>query len=125
MQDQVTAPEGAHTPESTVRRSRWRVAGRDLALQSALRKRAAGVPTYSIPEAAALLSVSQEHLYRLVRAGAFPAVRMRISGEQGRYVVPASAVEHLLRAAVESFSSTEVGDWTTGWSEAPAGGGAL
>jgi hypothetical protein len=43
---------------------------RERALRSALRKRAAGVPTYTVPEAAALLSVSQEHLYRLIHAAA-------------------------------------------------------
>ena len=61
-------------------------------VRTTLRKRAAGVPTYSVPEAAALLSISQEHLYRLVRADAFPAVRMRLGADQGRYVVPALAV---------------------------------
>jgi hypothetical protein len=46
------------------------------------------------------MSVSQEHLYRLIRADAFPAVRMRRGGEQGRYVVPARAVEEILDAAI-------------------------
>ncbi|GAA2755887.1 helix-turn-helix domain-containing protein [Actinopolymorpha rutila] len=97
-------------------RAAWREAGRDLALQNALRKRAAGVPTYSVPEAAALLSVSQEHLYRLVRADAFPAVRMRAGGgDQGRYVVPAKAVERLLDAAAGSGACVEVGDWAPTW----------
>jgi excisionase family DNA binding protein len=69
---------------------------KDSALRSGLRKRAAGVPTYSVPEAAALLSVSREHLYRLIRVGAFPALRMGLGAEHGRYVVSARTVEDLL-----------------------------
>jgi hypothetical protein len=64
------------------------------------------------------MSVSQEHLYRLIRAGAFPALRMRL-GQKGRYVVPARAVEALLDAAtdantlidVEASTSTSFFEW--------------
>jgi excisionase family DNA binding protein len=72
---------------------------RERALRSALRKRAAGVPTYTVPEAAALLSVSQEHLYRLIHADAFPAVPMRAGLERGRYVVAATDLEEFLGSA--------------------------
>ena len=72
---------------------------RERALRSALKKRAAGVPTYTVPEAAALLSVSQEHLYRLIRADAFPAVPMRAGLERGRYVVAAADLEDFLGSA--------------------------
>ena len=71
-------------------------------MRNALRKRTEGVPTYTVPEAAALMSVSQEHLYRLIRGGAFPAVRMRAGAEHGRYVVPARAVEALLAEATQA-----------------------
>lgn len=77
-------------------RGRTRDLLRDAALQNAVRKRADGVPTYTVAEAAALFSVSQEYLYRLIHAGGFPAIRMRIGGNQGRYVVPAKAVERML-----------------------------
>lgn len=81
----------------------------DRALASGLRKRAAGVPTYSVPEAAALLSVSREHLYRLIRAGAFPAMRMGLGAEHGRYVVPARAVEAVIDAVVPApLAGTDV-----------------
>lgn len=70
--------------------------GKEAALRSGLRKRAAGVPTYSVPEAAALLSVSREHLYRLIRVGVFPALRMGLGADHGRYVVAARTVEALL-----------------------------
>jgi hypothetical protein len=42
------------------------------------------------------MSISQEYLYRLIQADAFPAVHMRAGSGQGRYVVPAQAVERLL-----------------------------
>jgi excisionase family DNA binding protein len=87
---------------SQVDRTQWRRASRAITLQNALRKRADGVPTYSVPEAAALLSVSQEHLYRLIRADAFPAVPMGIGLERGHYVVPAVAVEEILTKAAGS-----------------------
>jgi excisionase family DNA binding protein len=77
-----------------------RRATREIVLARALRKRRDGVPTYSVPEAAALLSVSQEHLYRLIRAGAFPAVAMGIGLERGHYVVPAAAVDEVLSKAI-------------------------
>jgi excisionase family DNA binding protein len=86
-----------------------------------LRKRAAGVPTYSVPEAAALLSVSQEHLYRLVRADAFPAVRMRLGGDQGRYVVPAKAVEKVLDAATDGGGCIDIAEWAKAWQADLAG----
>jgi excisionase family DNA binding protein len=71
-------------------------------------KRSAGVPTYSVAEAAALLSISQEYLYRLIQAGRFPAVRMRLSGSQGRYVVPAASVEQLLTENTDTGGMTDV-----------------
>ena len=76
-------------------------------LQAALRKRAAGVPSYTVPEAAALLSVSQEHLYRLIKSDAFPAVDMRRHRDQGKYVVPARAVEAMLDAATNAGALVE------------------
>jgi excisionase family DNA binding protein len=123
MQDKATAPPGVRTDPGgrPGRAPQWRVDGRDVALQNALRKRAAGVPTYSVPEAAALLSVSQEHLYRLVRADAFPAVRMRLGGDQGRYVVPARAVEKLLDAATDAGGCIDIAEWAKAWQADLAG----
>jgi excisionase family DNA binding protein len=97
----------------------WRAELRDQALRTAMAKRAAGVPTYSVPEAAALLSVSQEHLYRLIHADAFPAVRMAVSGNQGRYVVPARAVERLLGETDASGGQVGVSEWTANYRPAP------
>ena len=78
-----------------------RAAIRTSVLDRAIRKRAEGVPTYTVPEAAALLSISQEYLYRLIQADAFPVVRMQLGGRNGRYVIPAKAVEQLLDDAVD------------------------
>lgn len=102
----------------------WRGFLRDRALQTALRKRLAGVPTYSVPEAAALLSISQEYLYRLIQADGFPAVRMRLHGKQGRYVVPARAIERLLEDASGASCCVELGEWAKRWHASIHGGGA-
>lgn len=85
-------------------------------------KRAGGVPTYSVPEAAALLSISQEYLYRLIQAGGFPAVRMRAGCGQGRYVVPAKAVEQVLDHATSSGDCVEVLDWSQSFGHGSGGG---
>lgn len=125
MQPEATTP-GSDQREVTGRKSSGAFRGflKDAALRSAMQKRANGVPTYSVPEAAALLSISQEYLYRLIQAGNFPAVRMRIGGRQGRYVVPAKAVEQLLDEAVDSNVCVEAAAWSQSWQTSTAGGAA-
>jgi excisionase family DNA binding protein len=81
---------------TTIDDAEARLGGNAAALRSGMRKRAAGVPTYSVPEAAALLSVSREHLYRLIRVGAFPVLRMGLGADHGRYVVAARTVDELI-----------------------------
>ena len=102
----------------------WRDFLRGQTLRNAMSKRAMGVPTYSVPEAAALMSISQEYLYRLIQAGSFPAVRMRASGKQGRYVVPAKAIEQLLTEVSAASSCVELGEWTRQWGTNTPGGAA-
>jgi excisionase family DNA binding protein len=104
--------------------SQLRAVLREAILRNAMRKRAEGVPTYSVPEAAALLSISQEYLYRLIQAGGFPAVRMRIGGRKGRYVVPAKAVEKLLDAASDDNTCIDAREWTERWQADISGGAA-
>lgn len=118
MQEQAT------TDEARVGRAQCRELLRDVALQNAMRKRAAGVPTYTVPEAAALLSLSQEYVYRLIHADAFPALRLRRGGGQGRYVVPAKAVEKLLDVASGAGNCVDVADWSEAWRTSAAGGAA-
>nr|WP_052479279.1 helix-turn-helix domain-containing protein [Kibdelosporangium sp. MJ126-NF4]CEL23343.1 hypothetical protein [Kibdelosporangium sp. MJ126-NF4]CTQ94505.1 hypothetical protein [Kibdelosporangium sp. MJ126-NF4] len=95
---------------------------RKAALRNALEKRALGVPTYTVPEAAVLLSISQEYMYRLIQADAFPALHMRVGGKQGRYVVPAQAVETLLKEASNGNNCVDVAAWTDQWHNRTAGG---
>jgi excisionase family DNA binding protein len=109
MQEQVT------TGEVRAGRAQCRELLRNVALQNAMRKRAAGVPTYTVPEAAALLSLSQEYVYRLIHADAFPALRMRRGRGQGRYVVPAQAVEQLLDFAAGAGNCVDVAEWSNAW----------
>lgn len=110
--------------DQSTRTAQWRESLRIQALENALRKRAAGVPTYSVPEAAALMSVSQEFMYRLIQADGFPSVRMRAGAKQGRYVVPAKAVELLLDAAMEAAGCVESADFTAQWYSGTRGGAA-
>ena len=119
MRDQSKAPETA--PEA-VDNADWRDRVRGVALANALRKRAMGVPTYTVAEAAALLSVSQEHLYRLIQAGGFPAVRMRVGASHGRYVVPAKALEQLLDTAAIESVCLDAAEWTAQWVRLGSGG---
>ena len=50
---------------------------------------------YTVTEAAQLLRLSAPTLYREIRAGRFPAIRIR-----GRYVIPAKAVDAMEEAAL-------------------------
>lgn len=52
---------------------------------------------YTVAEAAALMRMSEPTLYRAIRSGEFPAVKVR-----GRYVVPAKAIDAMESAAVAS-----------------------
>jgi excisionase family DNA binding protein len=107
MQDQATAASEQPLVEVESMLDRRRSERLAKTLRAALRKRAAGVPTYTVPEAAALLSVSQEHLYRQIKSDAFPAVDMRGCRDRGKYVVPARAVEALLDAAINAGALIE------------------
>lgn len=57
----------------------------------------AGPAFYTVTEAARILRVGASTLYRAIREGAFPAVRLRT-----RYVVPAIALDKLLAEAAET-----------------------
>lgn len=118
MQEQAT------THEIRAGRAQTRELLRDVALQAAMRKRAAGVPTYTVPEAAALLSLSQEYVYRLIHADAFPALQLRRGAGKGRYVVPAKAVEQLLDVAASAGNCVNVADWVDAWRATSTGGAA-
>lgn len=124
MQTEGQLPVNQETGVQQVKQSpsEWRGLLRRHALDVAMSKRAAGVPTYSVPEAAALMSISQEYLYRLIQTDGFPAIRMRASGGQGRYVIPAKAVEQLLDAATQAGSCVESTVLTAEWNRGLTGG---
>lgn len=50
---------------------------------------------YKVAEAAALLDLSEPTLYRAIRAGEFPAIRVR-----GRLVIPARAIDDMETSAL-------------------------
>ncbi|GAA4737455.1 helix-turn-helix domain-containing protein [Actinomycetospora chibensis] len=59
----------------------------------------------TVTETASALRVDPATIYRAIRAGTFPAVRVR-----GRYVVPARAVDELATRAVETGACVDVTD---------------
>lgn len=89
-------PEAAADEARREKSPDWRQVLRDAALRRALRKRELGVPTYTVAEAAALLSVSQEYLYRLIQTGEFPATYMGKHDQRRKRVVVAQTVEDIL-----------------------------
>lgn len=56
---------------------------------------------YGVAEVAALLGVSEPMLYKAIRAGEFPAIKVR-----GRYVIPSRAIDAMEDAAM-SFGLVE------------------
>jgi excisionase family DNA binding protein len=58
---------------------------------------------YTVREAARIMRCNPSTLYRAIREGAFPAVRVRT-----RYVVPAAAVEKLATEAADSGGCVDV-----------------
>jgi excisionase family DNA binding protein len=63
------------------------------------------VTFYSVTEAARLIGLSSMSLYRAIREGTFPAVRIR-----GRVFVPAKAIEAMVDAAVASGCVVDASD---------------
>jgi excisionase family DNA binding protein len=64
-------------------------------------------PKYlSVAEAAPIFGISEVTLYRAIRAGEFPAVKIR-----GRYCVPARAVKAMEDAAVDSGRLVDAASW--------------
>ena len=64
---------------------------------------------YSVPQAAQVFGTAPVTLYRAIRAGEFPAVRIR-----GRLIVPARAVEAMAEAAVTEHTVVDPAAWTPG-----------
>lgn len=58
---------------------------------------------YTVAEAALLLGLSEPTVYRAIRAGEFPAIKVR-----GRYVVPAKGIDALEADALATGASHAV-----------------
>jgi excisionase family DNA binding protein len=66
-----------------------------------------GSPRFlSVADVARIFGVSEVTVYRDIRGGRFPAVKIR-----GRYVVPARAIAAMEDAAVESGRLVDATDW--------------
>ena len=61
----------------------------------------------SIAQTATELGVDPTTVYRAVRAGEFPAVKVR-----GRYVIPARAIEDMIESAMATGSVVDVAEWS-------------
>jgi excisionase family DNA binding protein len=64
----------------------------------------------TVSESAALLRVDEATVTRAIRAGEFPAVKIR-----RRYVIPAAAIERLGDEAITSGRCIDVANWTSNW----------
>ena len=58
---------------------------------------------HTVQEAARILRVDAATIYRSIRAGSFPAIRIR-----SRYVIPAAALRKVEAAAVESGACVDL-----------------
>jgi excisionase family DNA binding protein len=65
-------------------------------------------PFYSVAEVAELLGMSDMTIYRAIRDGEFPAVRIR-----GRLIVPARVLDAMADAAVDGDGIVNAADWVT------------
>lgn len=59
-----------------------------------------------VSEVAEILRIDDMTVYRAIRAGQFPAVKIR-----GRYVVPAKALDSMEEAALTSNTMVDAADW--------------
>lgn len=65
---------------------------------------------YNVAETAALLRLDQSTLYRHLRAGQFPGLKIG-----GRYVVPHVVVDRLINDILAAGRCVDLADWTANW----------
>jgi excisionase family DNA binding protein len=65
---------------------------------------------FTVEEVADVLRVDPVTIYRAIRAGEFPAVKIR-----KRYVVPQRAIEMLVDDAVATGVCVDAAEWTSSW----------
>jgi excisionase family DNA binding protein len=64
----------------------------------------------TVEEVAAVLRVDPVTIYRAIRAGELPAVKIR-----KRYVVPRRALDMLIDDVVTTGSCVDTAEWTSSW----------
>jgi excisionase family DNA binding protein len=74
-----------------------------------------GRPFLNVSEAAEAMRLDQSTLYRHLREGRFPGVKVG-----GRYLVPAVVIEQLVNDAVTSGRCVGVDQWSTRWRDEQA-----
>lgn len=77
---------------------------------------------YNVAEAAELLRLDQSTLYRHLRSGRFPALKIG-----GRYIVPRVVVDRLVEDVLAAGICVDISEWTAHWAErsdAQVGGAA-
>jgi excisionase family DNA binding protein len=62
---------------------------------------------YTVPQAARLIGTAPVTLYRAIRDGEFPALRIR-----GRLIIPAKAIDAMVEAAVMEQGIVDAASWT-------------
>ena len=61
---------------------------------------------YSVPEAARMIGMAPVTLYRAIRDGEFPAMRVR-----GRLIIPARAIDAMIDAAITENTVIDASGW--------------
>lgn len=64
----------------------------------------------NVKEAAEQLRLDESTLYRHLREGRFPGVKVG-----GRYLVPAAVIEELAAGAMAAGHCVDIEEWTTRW----------
>ncbi len=75
------------------------------------KRTAAGRPSfYTATETAEILRLDESTLYRHLRNGTFPGLKIG-----GRYVVPGAVIERLISDVLVTGRCVDLGDWTYQW----------
>jgi excisionase family DNA binding protein len=61
---------------------------------------------YSVADVADIFGMSEMTVYRAIREGEFPAIKIR-----GRLIIPAKVVDEMANAAVDSREMVNAADW--------------
>ena len=69
-------------------------------------------PFLNVKEAARELRLDESTLYRHLREGRFPGVKVG-----GRYLVPTAVIEELVASAMATGHCVDIEEWTTRWRE--------